>query len=343
MEKVTKALQYEKLYNSELKKEFIEQYTSIDSKLTIYWQFLKIAKKESEKKKDLFEMDYNEVFELLEEAECSSINSAINHINTYKRYIDYFYDKGYTNRNVLAEIDIPLSDLAKEVVADYKNKRYTREQLITEMIDELPNYTDGALLLALFEGIKGKGFSELLTLRMNDDTFKELEDGTYKVHLYEEGTHKERDVIISKELYNLLKLADSQPSYRTNNKDEDVETPFNESEFIFKKAKKGKQGNTQVLDRHFITRKFVFFKKEFGNDNLTADDIVQSGMMDMAYQLYLKNGKLGREELLEIGEQYDTLMATSDGKTFYRNITHLKRLIFTDSFTKMYGNIEYAD
>lgn len=336
-------LQYDKLYNSELKKAFIEQYTSLDSKLTIYWQLLKIAETEFDKNKDLFDMDFNEIFELLEGIECSSVNSAINHINTYKRYIQYCQDRGYTNRNALAETEDPLSEIAQQVVADFKNQRYTREKLMTEMVDELTNYTDGALLLALFEGIKGKGFSELLTLRMTEENFKELEDGRFKVHLYEAETHKERDVIISRELYRLLDLANKQTAYRTNNKDEDVETPFNESEFIFKKAKKGKQGNSQVLDRHFITRKFVFFKKEFGNGNLTADDIVQSGMMDMAYRLYLENGKLGREELLQIGEQYDTLMATSDGENFYRNITHLKRLIFTESFKKMYGNIEYAD
>lgn len=347
MKKEARALQYDKLYNSELKKSFIEKYDSLDSKLTMFWQFLKITDEEFEKDKDLYDMDFNEIFDLLESAECSSINSAINHINTYKRYIDYCIDLGLTNRNPLVDTDEPLSEIAKQVVADYKNKRYTREQLLEEMINpliaETENYNDGALLLALFEGIKGKGFSELLSLRMNDDTFEELEDGSYLVHLYDSEARKHRELTITNELYKLLKYADSQTHYRTNNKDEDVETPFNETEFIFKKAKKGKQGNVQMLDRHFITRKFVFFKEKFGNTHLTADDIFQSGMMDMAYRLYQENGKLGREELLQIGEQYDTLMATSDGKTFYRNITHLKRLIFTDSFKKMYGNIEYAD
>lgn len=338
MKNPTTALQYEKLYNAEQKKEFIERYTSIDSKLTIYWQFVKIAKIEFEKHKDLYEMDFQEVYELLEETKCSSINSAINHINTYKRYIEFFIHKGYTNRNVLAETEEPLSSLAKKVVADYKNVRYTREQLLHEMIDELNNYTDGALLLALFEGIKGKGFSELLTLKRSN--LEQRPDGYY-AHLYEEGTYKQRTIQISEELYKLLILADYQTSYRTNNKDEDVETPFNESEFIFKKAKKGKQGNSQVLDRHFITRKFLFFKKEFGNSYLTADDIVQSGMMDMAYRLYVEKGKIGKEELLEIGDQYNTLMATVD-KTSYRNTTHLKRLIFTNAFKELYGDIHYT-
>src|SRR5690554_850344 len=151
------------------------------------------------------------------------------------------------------------------------------------MIDELNNYTDGALLLALFEGIKGKSFSELLTLKANN--LEELEDRRCVAHLYDLKGNKTRTVEISRELYKLLLRADEQLAYITNNENESVETPFNDSEYIFKKAKKGKQYNSQMLDRHFITRKFLFFKKFFGNEFLTADDIVQSGMMDMAYRV----------------------------------------------------------
>lgn len=336
------ALNYNRLYNGDKKKEFIEPYSSLDSKLTLYWQFLKAEPFEKDINKDISEMNSEEIKQLLLGAECSTITSAINHINTYKRYAEWCDN---TNTNPFDSYS-SLSELATEVVANYKNVRYTREELMF-MLDELNNYTDQALLLALFEGIKGKSFSELLTLRNTDEFLysKEVDDvDLFFAKLYDEGTKVYRTIEISVDLFKLLRLADKQPTYRTNNQSEIIETPFNESEFIFKKGKKGKQGGT-TLDRHFITRKFVFFKEFFGNQYLTADDIVQSGMMDMAYRLYLKNGKIGKKELLIIGEHYNTIMASTAKTDSYRNITVLKRIILTDKFKQIYNleKIEYTD
>lgn len=327
-------LRFENLFNGEDKKKFINQYESVDSQLTIYWQFLKVSDFEKNLGKDMSEMTSEEIKDMLISAECSTITSAINHINTYKRYIDF----REVETNPFYDFE-SFSELASVVIDKGKNKRYSREDLMF-MIDELNNYTDQALLLALFEGIKGKSFSELLTLKRSNLSVVENQEGDlYFADVYDEGTKEMRKVKISKDLYKLLILADDQLAYRTNNADETVETPFNDSEFIFKKAKKGKQGGS-VLDRHFITRKFVFFKNFFGNENLTADDILQSGMMHMAYQLFLESGKIGKKELLEIGEHYDTIMATSNGKDYYRNITDLKRKIFTEQLEKVYPKLE---
>ena len=345
------------LYNKESKIEFISIYESYDSQMTIFWQFLKIAEWEKKagfinlteeeqkaiedkeikeyKPKDISEMNEIEIVWLLKKIQCSTITSAINHINTYKRYIDF---KGVVNP--FHNFD-SYSELASEIVAKEKNKRYTRKDLL-DMINELNNYTDQALLLALFEGIKGKSFSELLTLKTSN-----LENigNEYFANVYDSGSQAFRRVKITETLYELLFKADKQDKYRTNNFMEIIETPFNESEFIFKKAKKGRQGGS-VLDRHFITRKFVFFKEFFGNPYLSADDIVRSGMMYMAYTRYRKNHKIGKSELLEIGEQYNTIMATSNGKDFYRNITDIKRKVFNDQLGKLYEElrgVKYSD
>lgn len=333
-------LKFENLFNGNYKKNFVYQYDSIDSQLTIFWQFLKVAPFEKKLNKDMSEMTSEEIIDMLLEVKCSTITSAINHINTYKRYTDFME----VSVNPFHDFE-SYSELASYVVDKGKNKRYSKEDLMF-MIDELNNYTDQAMLLALFEGIKGKSFSELLTLkRSNLIVIENLENSLHFADVYDEGTKEVRRVQISEDLYKLLILADEQEAYRTNNADETVETPFNDSEFIFKKAKKGKQGGS-VLDRHFITRKFVFFKEFFGNEYLTADDILQSGMMYMAYQLFLENGKLGKQELLAIGEHYDTIMATSNGKDYYRNITDLKRKIFTEQLEEVYPKLKgivYSD
>ncbi|MFJ7982318.1 hypothetical protein ACIQ1D_18830 [Lysinibacillus xylanilyticus] len=348
-----KALDFSEIYNGESKKRFVDLYDSKDSKLTLFWQFLKVTPFEkgvrgekeepTELDKDMCEMSHEEIEEMLVSAKCSTITSAINHINTYKRYIDFVVGK--EGVNPFHHFD-SYSELASRVIDAKKNKRYSREDLMY-MIEELNNDTDKALLLALFEGIKGKSFSELLTLKTkNLSKVGNLGSYIYIANVYDEGTKKTRPVKISEELYLLLEKADRQDSYSTNNQNETVETPFNDSEFIFKKAKKGKQGNGTVLDRHFITRKFIFFKEFFGNEFLTADDMVQSGMMHMAYELFLMNNKIGKNELLQIGEHYNTIMATSNGVDYYRNTTVLKRIIFNDEFRGLYTgleNIKYSD
>lgn len=326
-------LAYEKLYNSERKREFINQYECSESRLTIYWQLLKVAPFETELNKDISEMTGEEIKLMLLGVGCSTITSAINHINTYKRYADFM-----TTTSPFYQFE-SYSELASQVIDKDKNMRYSREELMF-MIEELNNDTDKALLLALFEGIKGKSYSEILTLKESNLSVKQDENGDdiYIANVYDEGTKNYREVIISRDLHKLLILANKQEAYKTNNDEELIETPFNESEFIFKKAKKGKQGG--VLDRHFINRKFVFFKEFFDNDYLRAEDIIQSGMMYLAYKLYKESGKIGKEELLKIGEHYNTKMATINGKDYYRNITDIKRKVFTEQLGKIYVELK---
>lgn len=330
------AKRLDELYNKDNKMEFIGNYESQESQMTIFGQFLKVSGFEKKLGKDISEMNEVEIKDMLLYGEYSTITSAINHINTYKRYVDFIDSQN----NPFYNFD-SYSELASEVVAKEKNKRYSRKELL-DMLDELNNYTDQALLLALFEGIKGKSFSELLTLKTSN---LYEENGSYFAKVYDSGEQDYRVVKITSRLYDLLHKADRQDRYKTNNQEEIIETPFNDSEFIFKKAKKGRQGGT-VLDRHFITRKFIFFKEFFGNPNLSADDIVRSGMMYMAYEQFKQSGKLGKQELLEIGEQYNTIMATSNGKDFYRNITDIKRKVFNEQLGKLYPeleNVKYSD
>lgn len=188
------------LYNKDSKIEFISNYDSLDSQMTIFWQFLKVSDFEKKIEKDIYEMNEIEIKEMLISAECSTITSAINHINTYKRYID-----SKNVNNPFYNFD-SYSELASEVVAKEKNKRYSRKELL-DMLEELNNYTDQALLLALFEGIKGKSFSELLTLKRSN--LKKIDD-EYFAKVYDSGTKEPRTIKISEKLYDLLFKADIQ-------------------------------------------------------------------------------------------------------------------------------------
>lgn len=332
----------DRLYNREYKERFILNYHGThESRNIVFWHMLKAADYEKMIKKDMSEMNYTEIKEMLLSGGFSTVNSALNHISTYKSYIEYV---GVTSSPFYAFDS--LIDLAKEVVAKEKNKRYTREELLN-MLDELNNIVDQALLLALFEGIKGKSFSELLTLKTNNLSHEE-NDGvdSYFAKVYDSGTRTERTIKISEHLFKLLHMADKERYYVSNNENENNKTEYNETEFIFKKSKKGKQSNDLVLDRHFITRKFLFFKDFFGNTYLTADDIVQSGMLHRLHELFLESKKITNKELTIVGNEYNTPMVTTlkDGKKHsYRNVSDIKRKVFSGDFKTLYPAMSNLD
>lgn len=326
------------LYNREIKLSFIENtYDSFESQITMFWQFAKAYEYENKIGKDISEMNKKELMQLIKgEIKPSTHNSAVNIISAYKRYIDYI---GNNPNNPLSNIDTP--KLASEVIAKEKNPRFSKSQVLN-MIDKLNNDTDRALILCLFEGIKGRAYSEILTLRTKN--LKQIGNDFYAT-VYNAETKENRTIQISEKLYDLILRADNQTHYRTNNIDSVVETPFLDTEYVFKKTMKGKQ-NELYLNHHFITRKFAFFKEFFGNEHLNADDFVRSGMMSMAHDLFMKSGKLGRDELLSIGEHYNTVMAYSGDSEHYRNITDIKRKVFNEHLEKLYPvleNIKYEE
>src|SRR5690606_1173441 len=85
----------------------------------------------------------------------------------------------------------------------------TREHVI-DMADQLVNESDRALLLGLFEGIRGTGFSELLNLEEKDIREK---DGIFQVRL----NGNERTIEISERLAQMLISAANRSEYNNKN------------------------------------------------------------------------------------------------------------------------------
>lgn len=341
VEIIMTTFQYEKLYNGQLKREYIDAKYSTKatkSKETIYSQLNKMSKCEFELGKNIFDMDEEELNSTLKLLRCSTITSAINHINTFKNYIQFAKNSGVNNSKSMFLEKVVVAELADEIIDPTKCKRYKRADIL-QAIKAFDNYTDAALLLCLFEGIKGDEFSEIFTLNVNN-LMEEVVNGQekYKVTLYNsksKSKEKIRTIEISQELYYLLQRAHNQTEYISTT-GTGRRTPYQESDYVFKKARKGKQDNSKQLSRSFITRKFIFFKDYFGNHDLDADDIVRSGMMHLAYTLLLTCEEFTKEEWQIIHKQYDTRLATSDMKNYYVDTTFLRRTIFTAKFEELY-------
>ncbi|MFS0643762.1 hypothetical protein [Siminovitchia sp. 179-K 8D1 HS] len=330
-------LKVKNLFNAEIKQKYLDTIENEGTKTTIYFQLLNAKSTEEQLEKDLYEMNIDEIALVMYDISCSTLTSVTNHLFCYNSYITWAIKEGFTkgssNFSVLESKDF--YEWGKQFVATYKTRIFTREKVL-KMTNELVNYTDRALILALFEGISGSGFSEILNLKTSD---LRQDESKYFAHLYDsDGT--EREIEISKELYENLIRADEEKMYINANEmstnPRSATSLYVESDRIFKKALRGRQSGENLLDRMFITRKFLLFKKVFNNKYLTARDFLKSGMCHMAYELYKKHGTLGTKEYRMIGDQFNTAM-TNTGGNYYRNVTVIKRTVCTDSFKEVYG------
>ena len=198
-----------------------------------------------------------------------------------------------------------------------------------EFIEKMVNEVDQAFLLAIFEGIRGEGFSELANLKISDLV---KEEEVCFINLKDDSKTETRKAKISKELYNLLYAANAQQDYLTPGTLR--KNPFQESEYIFKKVRKGNHSGSTKIDTGHALRKLLMFKKVFEDAHLRYESIVQSGMMCMAYQIYKEKGTIAREDIVKISEQY--------GQPKAINISTLKEKIFHESMTDLYPDFDFT-
>lgn len=324
----------EKFYNAEVKEQYFETFNNIATKETTEYAFKKAKNTEEKLKKDIYEMNIDELGDLLSAMSASTTDSAYNYACKFEYYIDWATVNGHrkTNINPFSEID-DRRKWAEQFVATRKKSLFTRDEIL-DMCEQLVNYPDRALLLAIFEGIGGEGFSELLKLQTKD--LKEIDDKFYATLTNKDGTH--RTIEISDKLFYFLHKADTEEVYYNKNGESDSikssESQFVDSPFIFKKLARGRKDGD--IDAFYVRRKFQMFKDLFGAKFLTAKEIANSGMLHMVNEFYKQNGVVTDENWEQIAEQYDTSFIKYQGE-YVRNILVLKRKASEKIFEEKYG------
>lgn len=320
-------------YNEELKQKFLNTIENDIARKFASYPLRKAKAIEIGFKKDLYDMTLEEVGEVLGNISCSTEIAAYNSTLILEKYIDWAIEVGYreSNINPLSRVNKP--SWSKGYVAEYKNSYFTREHIL-DMMDQLVNETDKAVLLALFEGIKGTGYSELLNLKEEDIREK---NGKFQARLKDKNGQV-RVIEITERLAILLINTANRPSYINKNGATDIgkryeSSSFENSPMIFKKTSRGKQGGE--LDSFFVNRKFVMFKQIFGHRHLKTKHISDSGIMHIANELQ-EDGVLSTSNARAIAEVFNTSFTSANGER-YRNLTIIKKIITASEFEELYG------
>lgn len=151
------------MYQSEMKEGFIESYlkSRVVAKTSLYGLFRKLERFETAINKDCSEFSKDEAIQIFAAFNSRSIYTLLNNVvilKAYCRYMQYYHKRNTTN--IYEEITI--EDL-RPCVNEQASRLLSREE-VTEIEDNLLNFTDAAIVECLFAGISGESMRDITEL-----------------------------------------------------------------------------------------------------------------------------------------------------------------------------------
>ena len=160
------------MYNEVVKQDFIKDYmrSRVVMQTTLTGLFNKVEKFETEKKKDCCEFNLNEILDMLSQFNARSVSvleNSVTYLRAYGNYMVYHQHTKENNYNPITK-DMLANCIDPEII----KQKFLSKAEIDELVEQLFNYSDKALILGLFNGISGKNMEDLVSLRedmLSDD------------------------------------------------------------------------------------------------------------------------------------------------------------------------------
>ncbi|WP_145409266.1 phage lytic cycle repressor MrpR family protein [Paenibacillus xylanexedens] len=332
----------ESFYNSSVKERYLKG--QIESTQVSYGRVLKRASSiEGKLGRDLYDFNLNEIKQvllLLKSTKMTTITATGIIIQNYIRWA-IEQDLRVDNINPLDAVSSDefykqFLDTSEPVLFHYDN--------IMTWVKNCINYQDKLAILGIFEGVYGRQYSELLTLKMKRVRQITSDPISYEVDLINEtseGTKESRVIPISNELYNIMRIANSE-EFNYKNNGLEFEGMRNNKNYLTKTdyivrgaadARTGVEGNVPAASA-LINRRIKKISELYQVPTLTPTNIRNSGMLYMAYELYKENGNFAKEEYYAICERYN-VGRTRDGGYVYARLK--KDFLNMENLELVYG------
>lgn len=163
------------MYNEMLKEGFIKDYmrTRVVAQTSLYSLFRKVEPYEEELNKDCSEFTEKEILKMYAEFKARSHYVLLNYNVILKAYCAW--RKHYYKTESDIAYDSITTDMARALIPEDAKRVLSREE-VTEIEDQLYNWTDKAIIEALFEGLSGNSMRDLtgIDLHMIDQDAKQL-------------------------------------------------------------------------------------------------------------------------------------------------------------------------
>lgn len=210
----------EKLYNEGIKKRFINWY--IKEKQTSEYYIRRVFSMTAPFEKmyghDLFDFNATEIANMYQTMLFKTYGVLLNYHSIWRNYVTWSIQQNMVKDNINhfydGAFELATGALAKFIPSFFLEKNVITDEVLREWEDSCPNMVDAFLLRALYEGIKGKDYVELLKLELKDiDTKNNI------AHLCTGRTVK-----VSNRLIDLAKEADLEQEYYPVVPDDDSAT-----------------------------------------------------------------------------------------------------------------------
>jgi integrase len=296
--------------DNELKQEYLKQKPTATAESD---SFVLKATDEYEKllRKSIYNMTYVELKELiLMQFKNSSEKTVLKNVSILKTYIDFCI-----NKNVVLHGENRLATFSSNDANDFVNKqaflgKYHSKEQIREFQDLLYNEQDKLFLELLFQGVRGRTtedgtLEEIINLRISDvneekkrlrlvqnnGNFRYLEVDEYTIELIKDTYKQDVYVENNGEMTDNIRL--SEPRKLKINKVED---------YVLRVPSKNKY---QIFTPNLINSRMRRIKIWLGENYLTATSIFESGMLNMALEIYKEKGEIQKDDYIKICQRYN--------------------------------------
>ena len=260
------------MFNKELKERYIQEKSESVTLPSNYLecQFNKVEKTEQELNKDVCDFTAYEIIEYYKILNISSLESLAVMNSHFSMYTQWCLQNNIVKDNQNHFLEIDLEQIKKCInKIMFKKKIVSREQIIS-WCDQLPNPKDQLVILGLFEGMKGKDFSDFVNLRPQD------------VHGNKLKLFDGRELIVSNKLLKYIKESIKETIYYSSSGGQQKVMPLVDKGYVIKSYPNTKEGTSAFAKGRIIYNSISRSLNYVGVlDFMSANSIFESGKIDM--------------------------------------------------------------
>ena len=254
------------MYQSEMKEGFIKDYmrSRVVARTSLYSLMRKTEPFEEKNRKDCSQFDDDETLEMYKEFHAKSVYVLLGYNTILKAYCAWrrYYHKEQTTESY----DRITIELLKPCVPADSNKFLSREE-ITDIEDQLYNWTDKAIVECLWEGISGPSMIDLVNINST------MVDSKEKTVYFSDG----RVIKLTDRLYDLLIKAFDEIEYMCYGETLRVKKLIGVGN-LYKERDTAHAADSNDKAFRWVYRKIQNFRDHVGIPGLTMKNIHISGI-----------------------------------------------------------------
>ena len=287
-----------KLFNPERKNRFLsEEYPNKSTRLTYASLLVAVGKFELEKDKDVCDFSLSEAVELLIGLKKKTLKSLNVAQTIIIKYIDWCIEEKYSKTFINSFKMIDKEDLKKYTHKIAQKNSYIDRERLYQIADQLYNYVDQAILVLIFEGVKGRSdidhtFEELRNLKKRDL----LPQSNVIIVTRDNG--ETRRIKVHEKTMDILLQASEETHYHKLNGEATGRfaiMPLKENEYVLRTLNVKNSEDDKITSGSIGTR-FVKFREYTGFHFLNPTTIFKSGMLERCEEKEKELGELKNED-----------------------------------------------